>query len=178
MTANAIGIDLSLTATGIASSRGWCLKLGVDGITKLPLTERIAALRALRLRLATEIGHPDIVCIETPALSRSRGGAFERGWLWFAVTGALMDLEVPIVGVDNTQLKLYATGKGGTNKGEVLVAVTKRWPQFETKGDDNMADATVLAAIGADLLGEPLCPMPATHRAALAKLALPTGAPA
>lgn len=173
MSANSIGIDLSLTATGIASSRGWCLKLGVDGITKLALLERIAALRVLRLRLATEIGHPDIVCIETPALSRSRGGAFERGWLWFAVAGALVDLEVPIVGVDPNQLKQYATGKGGTNKGGVLVAVTKRWPQFDTKGDDNMADATVLAAIGAELLGEPLCTMPATHRAALAKLRLP-----
>lgn len=175
MSANAIGIDLSLSATGIASSRGWCLKLGVDGITKLPLLERVTALRALRLRLATEIGHPDIVCIETPALSRSRGGVFERGWLWFAIAGALVDIEVPIVGVDPNQLKLYATGKGGAAKGVVLVEVTKRWPQFDTKGDDNMADATVLAAIGAELLGDPLCSMPATHRAALAKLRLPEG---
>lgn len=175
MSANAIGIDLSLTATGIASSRGWCLKLGVDGITNMPLADRVKALRALRLRLATEIGHPDIVCIETPALSRSRGGVFERGWLWFAVAGALVDLEVPIVGVDPGQLKLYATGKGQVPKGEVIVAVTRRWPQFETRGDDNMADATVLAAIGADLLGEPMCPMPAANRAALAKLRLPAG---
>lgn len=174
---NAVGLDLSLTASGIASSTGWCTIVGRDGLTvaRTPLAERVAGLRALKHELLDTIGKPDVACLETPALSRSRGGVFERGLIWFAVASALIDRGVPVVEVDPNQLKLYATGSGKANKGQVLVAVTKRWPQFETKGDDNLADAVVLAAIGAELLGEPLATMPVAHRTALAKLRLPEG---
>jgi Holliday junction resolvasome RuvABC endonuclease subunit len=173
---NVVGLDLSLTASGIASTRGWCTVVGRAGLTvaATPLAERLAGMRALKQQLLDTIGAPDLVCIETPALSRARGGVFERGWLWFEVATVLeLDRDVAVVGVDPGQLKLYATGRGGASKGEVLVAVTKRWPQFETGGDDNLADAVVLAAIGADLLGEPLTPLPVTHRVALAKLRVP-----
>jgi len=169
------GIDLSLTATGLASSLGWCTTVGCDGITALPLRERVLALHKLKAELLEAIGDPGLVCIETPALSKARGGVFERGWLWFAVVSALTARDIPVIGVGTGQLKKYATGDGQANKGKVMVAVTRRWPQFETGGDDNMADAAVPAAIGADLLGEPLAEMPATHRAALTKLDLPEG---
>jgi len=172
---SAVGIDLSLTATGVASSHGWCELVGQDGILKLPILDRWRALANLRTKIIYAVGRPGLVCIEAPALSRSRGGTFERGWLWYAVVGSLINLDIPVVEVGIGQLKRYATGNGSANKGGVLVAVTKRWPAFDTKGDDNLADAAVLAAIGAELLGSPLAPMPAAQRTVLDGLRIPEG---
>lgn len=169
----AIGLDLSLTATGVASTSGWCTTIGRDGLLGLPLEERIPALRNLKWSITAAIGTPDMVCVETPAFSRSGGGTFERGWLWFEVLSTVLGRQIPVVEVGPTQLKQYATGRGLANKGAVLVEVTKRWPMFDTGGDDNLADAAVLAAIGAELLGAPLAQMPTANRQVLAKLRVP-----
>lgn len=171
----AVGLDLSLTASGIASSLGWCLTHGKAGLTsvKMALADRTTSLHALANELLEHIGHPDLVLIEAPALSRSRGGVFERGYLWFEVVHALTARGVPVVDVAPQQLKQFITGKGSATKGEVLVETARRLPQFDTRGDDNMADAAVMAAMGADLLGAPIVKLPSTYRAALAKLRLP-----
>lgn len=170
-----VGVDLSLTATGIASTAGWCLKHGQPGLTdaKVPVAGRASRLTELARELLEHIGTPDLVMIESPALSRARGGTFERGYVWWRVVRGLCEAGVPLAEVRANQLKQYATGSGNAVKGLVLVAVSRRWPQFETLGDDNMADAVVLAAMGADLLGAPLCPMPAKNREALEKLSRP-----
>lgn len=168
----AIGVDLSLTATGIASSLGWCLTHGRDKLTvaSRPLADRVAGLHTLAAELLEHIGHPDLVLIEAPALSRSRGGVFERGYLWFQVVHALEARGIPVVDVVPQQVKQFITGKGSATKGEVLVETARRLPQFDTRGDDNMADAAVMAAMGADLLGAPIVKLPSTYRAALDKV--------
>ena len=67
----------------------------------------------------------------------------------------------------------YATGKGNAGKDEVLLAASRRYPHAPIVGNDD-ADAVVLAAIGARLLGEPVeDSLPKTHLDALAKLTLP-----
>ncbi len=171
----AVGDDLSLTATGIASSDGWCTVHGRTGLSsvKMPLADRAAALRRLATEIRGRIGKADLVLIESPALSRARGGVFERGYVWWRVVDALTAEGVPVVEVTPPQLKLFVTGKGRASKGEVMVAVTRRFPMFDTKGDDNMSDAAVLAAMGAHLLGAPLTKLPTTHLAALEKLRVP-----
>lgn len=169
-----IGLDLSLTGTGIASSLGWCERVGDPGITGLDLRERIAALRNIRERILDHFtGRPDLVIVEQIAFSRTAGGAAERAWLWFEIVGSFTRRFVPVATATAQQLKLYATGSGKGNKGPVIDAVARRWPQFTTYGDDNLCDAVTLCAMGADYLGHPIAEMPKTHRAALDRIDWP-----
>lgn len=176
-TPTVIGIDTSLTATGVASSLGWCDLVGYtdkkNPITKLPHPARIAALTALATDVCSLVGTPDLAVIETPAYTRSGGGAHERGWLWWDIYRRLTSRDVPIALMTPNQRMLYATGKGSGGKGGVIDAVARRWPAFETGGNDNLADAVTLMAAGIDALGHPLAAMPAANRAALNAIAWP-----
>lgn len=168
------GIDASLTATGIASSTGWCDSIGATGITNLPLKARDAALHQLAHSITALIGpDADLVLIEAPAYSRSRGGAHERAGLWWQIVHRLHTWDVPVVEVLPNLRCMYATGKHNASKTAVMEAVTRRWPDWQTEGDDNQADAVVLVGMGLDHLGSPLCSMPAKNRTALDKIAWP-----
>lgn len=162
-----IGLDLSLTGSGIASSNGWCERVGLPDITTKSLGERIVAVDYLVNQIVTLVARPALVCLEVPAFSRAGGGALERGSLWWLVARRLHTAEIPVAEVFNQHRMRYATGKGAASKGAIVDAVARRWPIFETGGDDNLADAAVLAAMGADRLGHPLAVMPFTHRKAL-----------
>jgi Holliday junction resolvasome RuvABC endonuclease subunit len=168
-----LGLDTSLTATGLASSCGWLDTVGQDKITTLALPRRIRAVDALTAKILTLVGEPDLVVIETPAFSRSGAGSLERHALWWLVVRALHKREIPVAEVFARTRMRYATGKGSASKSAIVDAVARRWPQYETGGDDNLADAVVLMAIGMDGLGYPLAPMPATHRAALKAVSWP-----
>lgn len=163
----AIGLDLSLTGSGIASSNGWCERVGTPDITTKSLGERIVALDYLVHQVLALVAQPTLVCLEVPAFSRAGGGALERGSLWWLIARALHRREIPVAEIFNSQRMRYATGKGSASKGAIIDAVARRLPQFETAGDDNLADAAILCAMGADHLGQPLAAMPATHRKAL-----------
>jgi crossover junction endodeoxyribonuclease RuvC len=172
-----IGLDTSLTATGIASSRGWCVTVGYtdkkNPITKLGHAARYEAMCTVRRGVLHNIGRPDLVVLETPALSRTGGGSHERGWLWWSLYGYLINSDIPIGLVSTNQRMLYATGKGAATKAAVVDAVARRWPDWHTDGDDNLADAIVLMAAGRDHLGHPITDMPKAHRAALDKATWP-----
>ncbi|MEW2393124.1 hypothetical protein AB0933_32660 [Streptomyces venezuelae] len=174
-----IGIDPSLTATGIASTHGWCDVIGHakrtkdPGITQLPHLGRLNALRALLNDILTTIAHPDLAVMELPAVSRSGGGAHERGWLWWQLYARLTSRGIPVGLLSPNQRAQYATGKGNAGKGAVVDAVARRFPAWTTDGNDNAADAVTLMAAGRDWLGHPITDLPKTHRAALDKAIWP-----
>lgn len=176
-----IGLDPSLTGTGIASSNGWCDVIGYKrtrakdpGITQLPHAQRMAAMRTLIKDVTTAIGNPALVVIELPAPSRSGGGAHERGWFWWQLYNHL-DYRETLVGLlTPNQRALYATGKGNAPKNLVVDSIARRFPAWTTEGNDNAADAVALMAAGRDWLGWPITDMPKTHRAALDKATWPT----
>lgn len=176
-----IGIDPSLTGTGIASSNGWVDVFGYrrprakdPGITQLPHAERLHAMRDLLALVTTTIGYPDLAVMELPAVSRSGGGAHERGWFWWEIYRSLTSNEVPVGLMAPNARALYATGKGNAAKGAVVDAIARRFPDWATDGNDNAADAVTLMAAGRDWLGHPLADLPKTHRAALEKAIWPT----
>lgn len=177
MSLTVVGLDPSLSATGVASSRGWCDTVGYtdkkNPLTKLDHPQRMAAMLDLAARITLAIGRPDLVVMELPALSRAGGGSHERGWLWWDLYRRLTDREIPVGLISTNQRMLYATGKGAATKAAVVDAVARRWPAWETSGDDNQADAVVLMAAGLDHLGHPIADMPKTHRAALDKATWP-----
>ncbi|MGW2740543.1 hypothetical protein ACWC4D_40920 [Streptomyces sp. NPDC001288] len=176
-----IGIDPSLTGTGIASSNGWCEVIGYKrarskdpGITQLPHTERLTAMRDLLAQVTTTIGCPDLAVMELPAPSRTGGGAHERGWFWWEIYRLLATSYIPIGLLTPNARALYATGKGTAAKGAVIDAISRRFPAWTTEGNDNAADAVALMAAGRDWLGYPITDLPKTHRAALEKATWPT----
>ncbi|MFF1358701.1 hypothetical protein [Streptomyces sp. NPDC058297] len=176
-----VGIDPSLTGTGIASSNGWVDVTGYKrprakdpGITQLPHGERIAAMRNILDAVYYAIGAPDLVVMELPAPSRSGGGAHERGWLWWQLYSRLDTAGFPVGLLTPNQRALYATGKGTAAKGAVIDQISRRFPAWTTDGNDNAADAVALMAAGRDWLGHPLAELPKTHRAAIDKAVWPT----
>jgi hypothetical protein len=68
-----LGLDPSLTGTGLASSNGWCELIGYEkarskdpGITTLPHPTRLDAMRGILNRITEHIGSPALVVMETP----------------------------------------------------------------------------------------------------------------
>lgn len=176
-----IGIDSSLTATGLASSHGWCQVIGYKrprakdpGITQLPHLQRLDAMEVVLDNVLTHIGTPDLAVMELPAPSRSGGGAHERGWLWWEIYRNLARNDIPIGLMSVNHRMQYATGKGQATKNLIVDAVARRFPDWPTAGDDNAADAVILMAADRDWLGHPITDMPKTHRAALDKATWPT----
>jgi hypothetical protein len=182
-----IGLDTALgsassSGTGIASSAGWCESVGYPdrkrkdrAFSSLPHPERLTELTQLAGRITLTLGTPDLVVMELPALSRSGGGTHERGWLWWELYRWLNRHDIPVGLLTPNQRALYATGKGNAGKAAVIDAQARRWPDWETGGDDNLADAIVLMAAGRDWTGHPICPVPKVNRAAVDKAVWPEG---
>lgn len=164
-----LGLDLSLTCTGLAG-QGWTDTIrpgdrrGADRLTwvRAELLERY--LNGL-----------DLVVMEGPSYGNQgkarQSGHHERAGLWWLVRVALAHRGHPVAVVPPATLKRYATGKGNADKATVVREVTKRFPWFD--GGEDEADALVLAAMGADHLGQPFAVMPQSHRAALAGVEWP-----
>lgn len=174
-----VGIDLSLTATGVAYSDGQCFEEGKPGVTSLSVADQIIHLDNLArwaIKLAIDF-RPDGVCIEGLDMSRPYGGLIERVVAWWKVVEALSWVpSLRIWVAQSPQVKMYATGKGSGDKKAVLRAIQAHWPLFDVRNSDNRADAASCALIAAHKLGEPIPAsfsdaggtLPGTHLRALA----------
>lgn len=183
-----IGIDLSLTSTGVAI-------IADDGITvtrvtsKPPTTPRHPrtgkptppTLHQRRQRLIIIVheihqlvcaGNPHLVVIEQPAYSKNAGSTHDRSGLWWLVVNEISLSGYQVVEVTPSARAKYATGKGNAGKDDVLAAVVRRYPHVETRGNDE-ADALVLAAMGARHLGAPIDDLPLTHVVAMSGVRWP-----
>jgi crossover junction endodeoxyribonuclease RuvC len=168
-----VGVDTSLSGTGLASSEGWCRVIGyVDKtkkhpISKLPHLVRLAHMNVLLDSVMAAIGQPDLAVMEGASLRSMGGGAHERAWLWWRVFERLADQGTPVGILTPSHRIQYATGKGSGSKTVVMDQVARRWPQWQSGGNDNAADGVVLMAAGRDWLRHPICDVPQTHRKAV-----------
>lgn len=175
---NVIGLDLSLTSTGLACT------CGIHRIKSHPRLEvsRFSRFRLIQLGInhhvfgTTEIcgrgQRADLVVVEDLALSRTTGQHLTRAGLWHIVMEHIDNESIPYAIVSPTSLKKYVTGRGNAGKDEVLAAAIRRWPDAPINGNDE-ADAYALQAMGLDQLGHPPAPMPMVQREALAKVHWP-----
>lgn len=169
-----IGIDLSLTATGISDgTRTWLVKS--KGAKTATLLERYHRLGRIHGTLLDGLPQqPALAVVEGPSFGQQRqGGQHDRAGLWWYIVSSLLDLGVSVAEIPPASLKTYATGKGNGSKDEVLAAVVRRYPDVEVT-DNNTADALVLAAMGLRHLGHPIDDLPLTHLRAMSKVAWPT----
>lgn len=158
-----LGLDLSLTSTGVAT-------IDEDGLSAWvfkPSGEGLHRLRSAVAELAYWGRDIDLAVIEGPSYGSAPGqrGHHERAGLWWMVRDVLDKRDVRVAIAPPKNLKLYATGKGNASKDMVLVAAAKRFPEWE--GGNDAADAAWLAAMGAHHLGRPFVNLTVTGRAAL-----------
>ena len=151
-----VGLDLSLTGTGIASIG----EFGFDAVEtiKTPAAKIKGHDRLAKIldQITSHVLGADLVVVEGPSFGSQGDALHQMGGLWWMVSHRLWRLGVPYRVASPSQVKKYATGKGGgpdAGKDAVVIAVTKRYPEAGVK-DNNQADAVVLAAIGRRLLGE------------------------
>lgn len=174
-----VGVDLSLTSTGVASRLG-VERIRSSGHTTDSLDQRWERLTAVSTQVATAVfrhGKVDLVVIEGPSMHSVGGHAHDRSGLWWLVVNLFKTparwASPPLAIMAPTARSKYGTGKGNAGKDAVLAAVIRRYPQFDVDGND-VADALLLCAAGMDFLGHPLVEVPAINRQALIKVAWPS----
>lgn len=198
-----VGIDLSMTSTGIA----------VAHIPHDP-ADSVAALTLLRiesapLRLSARTGlngkpslrqraerldhvardvmevvddgadfenlGAELVLIEGPSYS-SKGSAFHQvAGLWWLTVQRILEGGYRLVEVPPSNRMIYATGKGNAGKDQVMLATARRYDRYAESDGNDQADALILAAMGARHLGRPLEEsLPKTHLRAMDTVEWPT----
>jgi crossover junction endodeoxyribonuclease RuvC len=185
-----VGIDLSLTCTGLALPPIHGNAAGSTLAIKKPAGQRpengwteLRRLRWMRSRVLEEVrrftggvgsGYACAVLavIEGIAISRQTGQHMTRAGLWWMTVDALDAMTgVQVAVVTPTCRAKYATGKGNAGKDVVMREVARRFPDFS--GGEDEADAIILRAMGMDHLGHPMAQMPQTHRDALVAVQWP-----
>jgi crossover junction endodeoxyribonuclease RuvC len=166
-----VGLDLSLTCTGVAVEEGEGRSFTIEPARRRGM-ERLDFIREGVLTYAAPGAlNADIVVIEGYSFNSKQGGE-HLGELGGVVRLALWDLGIRFVDVSPASLKTYATGKGNAKK-EVVFAAAIRRLGYEGN-DHNEADALWLRAMALDHYGEQLVDMPQDHRRALEKVEWPT----
>ncbi|MET8681726.1 hypothetical protein ABZW18_30120 [Streptomyces sp. NPDC004647] len=180
-----IGLDLSLTSTGVAGT-DWAKALRPG---RRRSHERMDWLCG-HIRVGVE--DADLVVVEGAAYAQGgQAGHHELAGLWWLVTQALWRHRIPYAVANPHHRTIYATGRANpaqdhprnqrsrVAKGLVRsVAVERYGVECEGPGRYDQADATVLAAMGLDWLGYPTVPVPDTHRRALEAVRWPDLIPA
>ncbi len=150
------GLDLSITATGVAQRDGKAYT-----IKPAPLGDR--RLVEIRDCVGLAVGGCDLVAVEDlPTHAKSAG---ITGMVHGAVRAALIMWGIRYVLITPASVKKYATGKGNADKTAMALAAFKRaGVEF---GDDNQCDAWWLRAMALDYYGSPVVEVPQSHRVAL-----------
>lgn len=167
-----IGLDLSLTSTGLASPSGTDT-IATVGHKDATWTQRQNRLHHIRNLVLLWCKGADLIVVEGPSYGSVGGSAHDRAGLWWLVVDRLIANQIPVAVMTPTQRAMYATGKGNAAKDACMLAASCRWGRhFDITGNDT-ADAVTLCAAGLDYLGYPPVVMPDTHRRALATVAWP-----
>lgn len=142
-----IGLDLSLTGTGIVAldNSGELLKSHTVSPRKLIGMERLDFIRREVSEFISSIPtYPTFLALENYAFA-SKGDTTKLAELGGIIKLTLFRNNIPFIKAAPIQVKKFATGDGRSEKDQVMLQVFKRWG-FEAS-DNNQADAFVLAKI-------------------------------
>jgi Holliday junction resolvasome RuvABC endonuclease subunit len=166
-----VGLDLSITATGIAWADGTTSTTG--GPAKVGDHRLLSIVHAVRgacniTDCLVQRG-PDLVVIED--IPTHAHGAGVTAMVHGAVRAELLRAEDPYVLVPPATLKKYATGRGNATKAGMAVALYRRFGL--ELADDNQVDSFLLRAAGLHAMGHPIFDVPKAQSDALAKVQWP-----
>lgn len=158
-----IGLDLSLTSTGVAIARGGrivetlAIKSSGKKTDGLPEMERRLYDIINRIRGQVDRHDPTFAVIEAPSFGSKFGSTDERAGLRWGVIHMLATRSIAIAQVSPKSRAKYGTGNGNAKKLEVLTAVRGNYAHCDlTIRTDDEADALILAAMGSRHLGQPV----------------------
>lgn len=171
-----VGLDLSLTSTGIAvGNETWAISpKGLKGPQRLVyLRDQIIETLEHRSDYISPY-NGIIVIIEGYSFGSRNSHAHALGELGGVVRTALYEASFPYVEVAPTVRAKFATGRGNAGKSEVVSAVSARTGLlWDGPGNEDRCDAWILQEIGYTFLGQPRFEWPASHQAALTKIEWP-----
>jgi hypothetical protein len=187
MTPRVVGLDLSLSSTGIAHPDHDYDPHGYSLPKDAPVIDRIARIVHLRDRILTAVmpagpdsrrgpfaSTPPLVVIEGFSFG-SPQGATEAGGLGWIIRLALHEHSIPFAIVAPATLKKFATGKGNAGKDDMKLAAQSRLGlTFTGTGSGDRCDARWLQEMGLHHLGAPTVELPAVNLSALAKVEWPS----
>ena len=162
---NILGIDLSLTSTGIS----------VNGETGTITTQAKGAERLSIISLAILDAIIDnsveIVAIEGYSFASRNSQAFSIGELGGVVRTRLWERNIPYVDIPPTCRAKFATGRGNAAKTEVMSSISAKTGMiFAGKGADDMCDAWILEEMCRTVIGVSEHEWSATQLSALDKI--------
>ena len=159
---NILGLDPSLTSTGICTGDDCC-------IAYHPCDEETARLANIRNYVLGVCLEESIKCVIMEGYSYgSRTRAHALGELGGVLKVAFDEAWIPFVIVPPTSRAKFATGRGNAGKAEVISAVSFRTKRsWSGKGVEDRIDAWVLREMGLQRLGESQYKWPAENLKAL-----------
>ncbi|MFI6304309.1 hypothetical protein ACIBCH_20760 [Amycolatopsis thailandensis] len=178
----ALGIDPSLTGTGVAAIDSsfhtgplftvqTIKSFGHKGDSLRARNDRIRRIvdRVTQLALDT-----DLIVIEGPAYASSTGSVWDRAGLWWSIVDTLLLDHHHVAVAPPTVVKKFAAGKGNAGKGLVSVGMARLWGEECQCANDNEWDALTMATMAGQRLGIPGIPTRAHHTATLDSVAWDT----
>lgn len=161
----AIGLDLSLRSTGIATD-GEPIVLQTD----LLGVQRLAWLRDSIIALVNVENNP-AVFVEGYSFASKNSQSHAAGELGGVIRLALWEQGIPYVDIPPTTRAKFATGRGNASKSEVVSAVSARTGiVWSGKGGDDRCDAWILREMGRVWLGQNELDWPQLNLSALEKI--------
>lgn len=164
MTIKVVGLDLSMTATGLAHTAGdlacWHL-IRPKSVKDRRLGEIKAQVRSYSTRA-------NFVLVEM--LPPNMKGAGITGMVQGVIRDMLIEAGIPYGDIGPSSLKKYATGRGGASKTEMSLAAMKRGGV--ELAENNLCDAWWLWAMANDYLDQPVFQLPKVQRDELGKIEL------
>jgi Holliday junction resolvasome RuvABC endonuclease subunit len=164
-----IGLDLSLTSTGVALPDGSTFRIKTrakDG------DRRLSTIRD-HIRRVLDEHRPHLAVVED--LPRHAMGAGVTAMVHGVVRTELVDADVPYAIVVPATLKSFACDHGRAEKQQLAdAAFLATGVTFHDDKGGDQCDAWWLRAAGHDAYGVPLFPLPAAQRARLHKVNWPT----
>lgn len=147
---NVIGLDLSLTNTGVALVDGATFTIKTDSRRG---DERLSDIHNA---LVWKIASIDIQLAVIESLPTHNSYSIAPlGMVHGVVRSLLIDLDIPYALISPTALKAYATGHGGQKGNKAAMASAALTYAGVEFGDDNQCDAAWLRWAGLDWLGSP-----------------------
>lgn len=144
-----IGIDLSLTSTGVSCQGNMSIVSTKEkGAQRLSIISK----QILSICLDNEI---ECAIIEGYSFASRNSQAHSIGELGGCVRMTLWDAGIPYVDIPPTSRAKFATGRGNASKGEVMSAISAKTSiVFSGSGSDDMCDAWILEQMALAKIGK------------------------
>lgn len=165
MMVDIVGLDLSLTSTGLAvGSTTKTIAVSQKG------PERLMAIAHQVSTVLSTLACPAVV-LEGYSMASRNSQAHATGELGGVIRVTLFAGRVPYVVVPPTCRAKFATGRGNASKSEVVSAISARTGLvWSGPGADDQCDAWILQEMGLVVLDSARCDWPKANLSALEKI--------